>query len=68
MFLLGGILEQRGRTDEAETWWRRAADAGHPGAMSGLAYLLAMAGRVDAAETWRRRAAAAGEPGATPMR
>ena len=46
-------------------WKPQATDTG---AMSGLAYLLAMAGRVDAAETWRRRAAAADEPGATPMR
>ena len=45
---------------EAETWYRRAANAGHGEAMHNLGVLLQQRGRLDEAETWYRRAAQAG--------
>jgi TPR repeat protein len=38
---LGVRFWQRGREFEAETWWRRAAEAGQVAAMNHLALLLA---------------------------
>ncbi|MGY5210043.1 hypothetical protein [Nocardia gipuzkoensis] len=37
---LGILLNMLGETDQAETWWRRAADAGHPSAPQNLKALL----------------------------
>ena len=34
MLNLGVLLDGQGKPDEAEEWWRKAADAGHLGAKS----------------------------------
>ncbi|MFE7722744.1 protein kinase [Nocardia rhizosphaerihabitans] len=48
---------------EAENWYRRAANAGHTGAMYNLAVLLEERGQQTDAENWYRRAAdAEGHP------
>jgi TPR repeat protein len=51
-------------TDQAETWLRRAADAGDFDAMPSLALLLVKRGDHDEAEIWARKAAEAGHSGA----
>jgi hypothetical protein len=51
------------RPDIAEAAWRRAAEAGHPDAMTNLAALLDRLGRIVEVERWYRRAAEAGHPG-----
>jgi len=62
---LGLLVEyQRGELDEAQTWYRRAAEAGHSEAMFNLGALLRGRGESDEAETWYRRAAATGHNGA----
>ncbi|RMI28864.1 tetratricopeptide repeat protein [Nocardia stercoris] len=60
MRFLGHLLAERGEKAEAETWMRRAADAGHPGAMNSLAILLTERGEKTEAETWIRRATEVG--------
>jgi TPR repeat protein len=40
MYGLGLRLAQHGDLTEAESWWRRAADAGHVNAAHNLAILL----------------------------
>jgi TPR repeat protein len=47
--------------DEAERWWRRAADADDTGAMNVLGQLARHRERPDEAEEWWRRAAEAGD-------
>ncbi|WP_051700654.1 tetratricopeptide repeat protein [Streptomyces sp. NRRL F-4474] len=54
---LGVVLQGTGRTAEAETWYRRAAEAGNAPAMNNLARLLQNTGRAAEAETWYQRAA-----------
>jgi TPR repeat protein len=48
---------------EAEQWFRSAADAGSPRAQFDLGFLLAERGEVAEAEQWLRKAAAAGDTG-----
>jgi TPR repeat protein/DNA-binding XRE family transcriptional regulator len=64
MFKLGRLLKKSGRTDEAEQWFRRAADYDHPGALFNLGRLFHESGQLDKAEAWFRRAAEAGHPDA----
>ena len=62
---LGLLIEyQRGELDEAQTWYQRAAEAGHSEAMFNLGALLRGRGESDKAEAWYRRAAATGHNGA----
>ena len=61
---LGVLLQRRGRSEEAEAWYRRAANAGHAEAggrevMTHLGVLLQRRGRLEEAEAWYRRAAKA---------
>ncbi|MFI8500464.1 tetratricopeptide repeat protein [Streptomyces sp. NPDC085524] len=56
---LGALLQNTGRTAEAERWYRQASDAGHTLAMNNLALLLKNAGRVAEAQSWYQRAASA---------
>jgi uncharacterized protein YjbI with pentapeptide repeats len=58
---LGALLREQGRVKEAETWLRRAAEAGQTSGMARLGALLLEQGRVKEAETWLRRAADAGQ-------
>ena len=61
----GGAARTSGASSgEAEAWYRRAADAGHSGAMYNLGVLLEERGELGEAETWYRRAADAGDSGA----
>ncbi|MEU8374125.1 tetratricopeptide repeat protein, partial [Micromonospora sp. NPDC048894] len=58
---LGILLKQRGDSqEEAEQWYRRAADTGHTDAMYNLGILLEQRGSQDEAEQWYRRAAGTG--------
>ena len=59
---LGLLLQQRGRLEEAETWYRRAAEAGDGRAMHNLGVLLGLRGELGEADTWYRRAAEAAIP------
>ncbi len=52
----------RGQTEEAERWFRQAAEAGDRGAQSNLGVLLAAGGQTEEAERWLRRAADGGDP------
>lgn len=61
---IGRRLRESGRLEEAEGWFRRAADTGDSEAMSTLGQLLRRLGRVEAAEHWYRRAAEAGNTSA----
>ena len=61
---LGVLLQRRGRLEEAEAWYRRAANASHAEAggrevMTHLGVLLQRRGRLEEAEAWYRRAAKA---------
>ncbi|MEU2106420.1 tetratricopeptide repeat protein, partial [Nocardia sp. NPDC019255] len=56
MTSLGYLLAERGDLDEAEMWYRRAADADFEFAMLGLGHLLRKRGGLDEAETWYHRA------------
>ena len=47
-------LHDRGRLEEAERWYRRAAEAGHAEAANSLALLLDERGATEAAEPWYR--------------
>jgi TPR repeat protein len=64
MYNLGVLLNKRGEQAEAETWYRKAADTGHAGAMSNLGVLLAERGEQAEAETWYRKAADTGHASA----
>ncbi|UOE20238.1 tetratricopeptide repeat protein [Thermobifida halotolerans] len=57
----GLLLEQREKFHAAESWYRRAANAGHTDAMNNLAELLEEQGRVAEAVRRRQRIEAAGE-------
>ncbi|MTD57873.1 tetratricopeptide repeat protein [Amycolatopsis pithecellobii] len=59
-FGLGVLLEQRGRTGEAEEWYRRSAAHGLPEAMLNLGMVLQERGEFDEAESWYRQAVEAG--------
>lgn len=58
--IAGDRLLESGRTEKAERWYRRAADAGYHLAMVHLAGLLLQSGRTVEAEQWYRRAADVG--------
>jgi TPR repeat protein len=60
MVKLGQLLEQAENGDEAESWYRRAADAGGINAMVRLGQLSEQAQNRRRAESWYRRAADAG--------
>ncbi|WP_433716980.1 SEL1-like repeat protein (plasmid) [Nocardia sp. CA-084685] len=60
---LGIRFRASGNPEQAEYWWRKAAEAGHPGAMNNLAILLNDDDRdFDEAEGWWYRAAEGGDP------
>ncbi len=59
MTSLGVALELLGEWDEAETWYRSAADVGNAKAMHSLGNLLKRRGELSQGETWSRRAIAA---------
>ena len=58
------LSRQDGDREQARTWWRAAADAGHPVAMFNLGVLAYDEGDREQARTWWRAAADAGEPDA----
>ena len=58
MYNLAPLLQQTDRGEEAETWYRQAAEAGHLDAMGKLGALLQQTGRTEEAGKWRREAAA----------
>jgi uncharacterized protein len=58
---LGVVFREQGRLEEAESWFRSAADAGESAAAFNLAYLFRAQGRLEEAETWYRTAADAGD-------
>jgi TPR repeat protein len=64
MYSLGELLHDRGELDDAEAWYRRAADAGDSDAMDKLGVLLHDRGELDEAEVWWRRAAEADDTNA----
>jgi TPR repeat protein len=61
---LARVLERLNRSEEAETWYRKAAEAGDTEAMVLLGLLLARRGQTREAERWLRKAADAGEASA----
>lgn len=52
------------RTDEAEGWWRRGAEAGDPWCYNKIGVVRLQAGDLSEAERWFRRAAQVGDPAA----
>jgi TPR repeat protein len=48
---LGAILYERGELGEAESWWRRAAEAGDPAALFHLRLLPKKQGEPNGIET-----------------
>ena len=52
MYNLGVLLQERGDLNGAKTWWTKAADLGHPGAMHNLGVLLKERGNLNGADTW----------------
>lgn len=61
-FSLGVINEEAGRAENAEQFYRWAADFGHAEAMKRLSRMLAARGRHGEAEEWRDKAEAAENP------
>jgi hypothetical protein len=61
---LGAMLERRGQVDEAERWYRRAAEAGDVRGMGNLAAALDRRGDATEAARWHRLA----DPSWTPRR
>ncbi|MGW0638297.1 tetratricopeptide repeat protein [Nocardia salmonicida] len=60
-----GDLSHRGNEgNEAESWWRQAADKGHVKAMVSVGNLHLKRGEFDEAEHWYRKAADAGDSSA----
>jgi tetratricopeptide (TPR) repeat protein len=51
------LLGEQGKQDQAEQWYRKAADAGDADAMVNLGALLAERGEEDQADQWYRKAA-----------
>ena len=62
MYELAQLFRKNGRPDEAERWFRRAAEVGHPGAFFNLGNLAYEDGRHREAEHWLTEAADAGHP------
>jgi len=58
--LAGAGEGKQGEEDQAEQWYRKAADAGDADAMFNLGALLRKQGKEDQAEQWYRKAADAG--------
>src|SRR3984893_18978171 len=54
-FERGVALEERGKPEEDDSWYRLAADAGHPAAANNLGLLLDGRGAPEGAEAWYRR-------------
>ncbi len=65
MFGLAGVLIEREENTEAETWLRRAAEAGLTDAKNTLGELLSEREENTEAEPWYRRAAEAGHTSTT---
>jgi TPR repeat protein len=63
MFNLGRLAKVEGRLEEAEHWWRAAAQAGDPDAMNSLGVLLSNNKMLDEAERWWNMAARYYSPG-----
>jgi TPR repeat protein len=61
---LGFMLEEEGKSEQAEEWYRKAADSGPSGAMNNFGLFLARHGRLDQAERWLRKAIASGDTSA----
>ncbi|MGW3279668.1 tetratricopeptide repeat protein [Nocardia rhamnosiphila] len=57
---LAVLLEKRGETSAAETWYRRAVAADHGTAMYNLALMLEGRGAIEEAEAWFRRSVSGG--------
>jgi TPR repeat protein len=57
---LGVLFHERGELQQAERWWRRAAQVGFPHAEHNLGLLLKQQGNLREAEQWWRRAAEGG--------
>ncbi|MBL7523988.1 sel1 repeat family protein [Frankia sp. CNm7] len=57
---LGLLHFDADRRQEAEQWWRKAAEAEHAHAAIGLAHLLQVSGRAAEGAAWARRGAEAG--------
>jgi TPR repeat protein len=57
MHNLGVLFRLRGEGAEAEVWYQRAAELGHPGAMHNLGALLHGRGNEAEAKGWWRQAA-----------
>jgi TPR repeat protein len=64
MLGLGNLLVEQGNAEQAERWYRKAADAREVDAMSRLAELYDEDGHPDLAEQWYRMAADTGDSGA----
>ncbi|MFB7720186.1 serine/threonine-protein kinase, partial [Nocardia sp. NPDC056100] len=60
MLNLGVLLQDRGDLAEAESWFRKAIDAGNTIAMDELGFLLKQRGDLAEAESWFRKAIDAG--------
>jgi len=50
------VLRYLGRTAEAESWLRRAAEAGNGAAWTNLGLLLVEEGQIEEAQPWLRAA------------
>jgi Flp pilus assembly protein TadD len=65
MLRLADSLRRRGKLDQAQPWWRKAAaKAGNTRAMTNLSKLLMLRGEPAEAEPWARNAAVLGDIGA----
>jgi TPR repeat protein len=58
---LAALFEEQGNDDEAERWYRKAAEAGNTTAMVNLGVLVVRQGNDDEAERCYRKAAEADE-------
>jgi TPR repeat protein len=59
MFAIGVLSQERHDVDQAERWWRRAAELGHAGAMLCLSVVCAAQGDGGQSAAWYQRAAQA---------
>ena len=55
MHRLGGVYRRQGRVEDAEGWYRRAADAGSTPSMHLLGRLYEEQGRAAEVQEWLRR-------------
>ncbi|WP_412741999.1 tetratricopeptide repeat protein [Krasilnikovia sp. MM14-A1004] len=61
LFEIGFWFDEQGRFDDAEPYYRRAADTGHIPSMFHLGVLCSEGAKVDEAKSWWRRATDAGD-------